>query len=175
MDYLTGRGLDKGLAARNGWYVSYAAGDSKERIVMPATNTKGYVYWQARATDPSVEKRYRSPGYSAGDSVVVVWPDEYKGDVAVVEGPMDALAVAQHGYAGVAVMGKERGVELLDHIVRLFPSSNFTLIPDSDGYVAFGRLAAALSARGKQNRTLLTWHKDLAAMTPEDRTQLLWK
>jgi len=175
MGYLTGRGLDKDLAITNGWYVSYAAGDSRERIVMPATNTKGYVYWQARATDPSVEKRYRSPAYAVGDSVIVVWPDEYKGDVAIVEGPMDALAAAMHGYAGVAVMGKTPGQETVDHICKLFPSSSFTLIPDSDGYLSFGRLALALCARGKKNRTLVIWHKDLASMTSEDRNRLLWK
>ena len=59
--YLQERGLSSSVAMVNGWYPSLEAGDSEKRIVMPATNSSGMAYWQARAIEKDVEPRYQSP------------------------------------------------------------------------------------------------------------------
>ena len=173
MVYLDGRGLDAPLAIENGWYVSLSAGDEYTRIVIPATNTKSYIYWQARAVDPAVYKRYRSPKYAAGDSIIVVWPRETGRYVAIVEGPLDALAAAEHGLVGVSVMGKQPPTEVFDHIEALFPSQSFVVLPDGDGLGGVADILQQLAKRRRPATVVLTGHKDLAAMPREQRRRLL--
>lgn len=171
--YLASRELSYPLALANGWYPSYDAGDAHLRIVIPAINTRGYVYWQARAVAPEVEKRYRSPSYAASDSIIVVWPGEMARRVVLVEGPMDALAAAEHDAIGLAVMGKAPEPQVYDHILKLFPRHTFIVIPDSDGMRGAGNIVGELSKRGLAVSFRVSGAKDLAAMSRQRRSQLL--
>lgn len=105
--YLTLRGLDYKTARHNGWYASLNAGDEHPRIVMPATNSCGLNFWQARAIDRGVEPRYQSPSVPRGDSVIQVYPlcKNWLPVLVVAEGPMDVLAAASCGIRGVALLG----------------------------------------------------------------------
>ena len=172
--YLSERGLDHSLAIENGWYPSTQAGDSHARIVIPCTHSNGRVYWQARALDAGVEKRYQSPPYSAEGAFVLVWPKDPVKGVVLVEGPMDALAAAECGYAGVAAMGNRPGANLLQNVLAQFPGKTITVVPDTDairaGAVTVGRLALL----GATARLLFpVGAKDLSRMTELARRQLL--
>ncbi len=174
VDYLAARGLSLDIAVDNGWYPSMSAGDSYLRIVMPATNTKGYVYWQARAIDPSVEKRYQSPAYASSDSIIIVWPTgQFPRRAVLVEGPMDALAAAGCGHVGIAVMGKSPQPEVYDHIASLFKSYTFQVVPDADDLLAGTEMCANLITRGIRTSLVLGTAKDLAAASREDREAIL--
>src|SRR5207245_2951688 len=108
--YLQDRYLDFDLAVYNHWYLSHSAGDDHTRIVIPATSMiEDHIYWQARAIYPHVKHKYQSPTASRLDALVVVYPPEHEdsGMIVVVEGPMDALAAADVGYTGIALMGNE--------------------------------------------------------------------
>jgi hypothetical protein len=173
-DYLTGRGLNSDVALENGWYPSVLAGDQHLRIVMPATNTKGYVYWQARAVSDNVDKRYQSPSYAASDSIIIVWPSgKFDRRAVVVEGPMDALAAAEHGHVGIALMGKSPDSTVYDHIADLFRCYKFQVIPDADDIQAGSELALQLMSRGLRTSLTVCPAKDLAAVPRFEREALL--
>lgn len=172
--YVQNRGLNAKLALENGWYVSSAAGDEHWRIVIPCTHSNGRVYWQARAVDAGVEKRYQSPPYSAEGAFVLVWPRDPVKGVVLVEGPMDALAAAECGYAGVAAMGNRPGANLLQNVLAQFPGKTITVVPDTDairaGAVTVGRLALL----GATARLLFpVGAKDLSRMPELARRKLL--
>ena len=97
--YLKERGLSWDLAEENGWYPSRNAMDSFLRIVIPAlTTVKDHIYWQARAVSKNVHIRYqtpRGPRHGALVRVRALPDDEHTCEVVIVEGPLDALAVAE--------------------------------------------------------------------------------
>jgi hypothetical protein len=172
--YVQHRDLNAKLALENGWYVSSVAGDEHWRIVIPCTHSNGRVYWQARAVDPAVEKRYQSPPYSAEGAFVLVWPEARPSGVVLVEGPFDALAAADCGYAGVAMMGNRPGANLLQNVVNQFPGQPVFVVPDLDairaGAVTVGRLALI----GVKAKLLIpVGAKDLSRMPVLGRRQLL--
>lgn len=172
--YLALRGLDPEIAATNGWYATQDAGDDHLRVLIPATNTKGYAYWQARAVDPDVEKRYRSPHYAVGDSVVLVYPTGgIPRRVVIVEGPMDALAAAGCGCLGLAVMGKQPDAAVYDHIISLVRGKGVVIVPDSDGFIGAVGIQAELAKRGVFAEIRLAGEKDLAALSDHYRRLVL--
>lgn len=172
--YLGGRGLSSLVALENGWYFSTKAGDHHARVVIPCTNTKGYVYWQARAIDPSVQRRYQSPSYASSDSLAVVWPTHGSRVAALVEGPMDALAAAEAGVVGVATMGKRPSDEQLAHFVKLFASYSLLIIPDRGDIEAGSATATRLAlGHGRYAPLVVPLGKDLAALPVEQRRGLL--
>ena len=117
--YLSERHLSMEVALANGWYPSVDAGDKQIRIVIPATATPPNVFWQARLIDGQAHlgvslpiKRYQSPHAPRGDAIIAVWPTTPGaaslapcGAVVLVEGPMCALAAAELGFTGIALMG----------------------------------------------------------------------
>lgn len=174
--YILERGLDWDTAEFNGWYPSRSAGDTELRVVMPAVNTKGYAYWQARAVVDTVKKRYMSPDYASTDSVILVWPkgNKMRNTVVIVEGPMDALAAAEFGYPGVALMGKGPQPEAIDHVCKILTGKRALVIPDSDSFLAGCRLVMELARKGCQATLRLPQvYKDLAAMPKEMRETFL--
>ena len=166
-EYLEKRGLSWQLAAQNGWYYSESAGDNLGRLVIPCTHSNGRVYWQARlVAGPPEGKRYQSPPYSAEGAFVLVWPEGKPTGVVLVEGPMDALAAAECGYAGVAMMGNRPGANLLQNVANQFPGARIIVVPDLDairaGAVTVGRLALL----GVQSRLVFpVGAKDLSRMS----------
>ena len=94
-EYLRGRGLSPKLARANGWYPSLEAGDSKLRIVIPASPSV-MNFWQARAIDPREKQRYQSPYGSRGAALIVVFPTKIEHLTVVI---VDASA-RKHVRAG---------------------------------------------------------------------------
>lgn len=173
--YLKNRGLNGELALENGWYVSMAAGDGHNRIVIPCTNSRNRIYWQARAVLPWVEKRYQSPPYAQEDSIVLVWP-YFSGcnKAVIVEGPMDALAAADCGFAGVAIMGNRPSRATLDNILQTLPGYTLTVVPDLDAVGAGALTVAKLALKGATVRLRVpVCGKDLSRMPKLAREKLL--
>jgi len=174
--YLTNRDLSPDLAALNGWYPTLDGGDDVLRIVIPASNSLDYPYWQARAI-PAVpsEARYLSPNVPRTDSVIIVWPGKSRttkpGVVAVVEGPMDALAAAGTGVVGVATMGGMPPTAVYSYLARLFHGKTMIVIPDRDMQAAGSRSVRELRERGIAAwlRLLPASGKDLCALSPRRR------
>jgi hypothetical protein len=181
--YLEARSLNADLAAENGWYPSLEAGDDILRTVIPATNSADFPYWQARALVQTSALRYRSPAIPRHDSIVIVWPKGRKtprpGRAVVVEGPLDALAVAELGLAGVGLMGAQPPEAVYAHIARLF--GTVLVIPDDDF-----RSAAARHVRELNYCGCNAWFrylperaegharpKDLADLTVAERERLV--
>lgn len=135
-EYLKSRGLSVATAAGNGWYVSDRAGDERFRLVIPATSENpANKFWQARDLEHG-EPRYQSPhGVRRGDALIFVYPAKPIKALAVVEGPMDALAAAEMGYLGVALMGTTPGAEakvFLAKIAKKWATSGVIVVPDRD-------------------------------------------
>lgn len=169
--YLHQRGLDHALACRNGWYASQAAGDAGLRIVIPATaSDPRNRFWQARSID-GTEPRYQSPHSARGDALTVVWPREQARGSVIIEGPMDALAAAELGYVGVALLGGNPSTEVLNFARNLVqPYTPRLLIGDNDSPQFMAKLAAWFVPC----RFLLpTPWKDLAECPRLQRRQLL--
>mgnify|MGYP001587435180 CR=1 FL=1 len=175
--YLKGRGLDAPTAIENGWYPSRSANDTHPRIVIPATNTKGLAYWQARAMDNKVEPRYQSPGVSKGDSVIQVWPQQrdWLPVLVIVEGPMDALAAAGCGVRAVALMGITPTEETLDMVKTLSSDIDFvTFFCDRDAVSDAITVIPRCIQRG-MSITISdpTPYQDLAAIPKRKREDIL--
>lgn len=173
--YLKARGLNPALARENKWYPSISAGDSEPRIVIPATNTTFHGYWQARAmTD--VEKRYQSPAVPRGDSLIVVWPVGLHPErVAVVEGPMDALAAADvENTVGIALMGNQPNDKILSHVTMISSSLPILVVGDSDAMREATQTVAALAMRGRNTKlVMLNGAKDIAELNLDQRRKVL--
>ena len=174
--YLKDRGLNPVLARENGWYPTSLRGP---RVVIPATASAGHVYWQARLMEPG-NPRYLSPTYARRDALVWCWPpptDPRSGRVVVVEGPMDALAAADAGHCGVALMGADPPYAAITYLAVLCHQRGIvqaSVVPDGDeGGPVLAKVAMALAALGIVAWVLLPSAKDLASMPLYERVQFL--
>lgn len=182
--YLEKRGLSWALAKANGWYPSQNAGDWLTRIVIPAQSTQvGHAYWQARAISPAAFIRYQSPKGPRLDAVVVVSPSVATGNprdgaAVVVEGPMDALAVAECGAMGIALMGATPGPTVLRSLYkRCKYMTPMFVMPDRDAVSEGQQTRLHLASLGKATRLidLSEWtdKKDFAALPYDARKVIL--
>lgn len=171
--YLRGRGLSSMLAYTNGWYPSRNAGDREPRVVIPATSADPRnLFWQARSMN-GTEPRYQSPYAMRGDALVIVWPKRpstTSSAYCIVEGPCDALAAAETGFVGVALLGGHPSDEVLAHAGRLTHRSPRLLVSDNDSPA----LMATITAFFPGAKLLLPspW-KDLASVPLVERRKLL--
>lgn len=174
-DYLRDRNLSYLLARHNGWYpASYS---NSPRIVIPCTNISGFPYFQARDMTGKSSLRYASPPAPREDSIVIVWPwddativGEPNHGAVVLEGPMDALAVADLGFLGVALMGNQPTPDVLAHVAKMVRAfSPVIVVPDVD-CVEFGAtVVCALSQVNITSTILMPWKKDIGEMTRKER------
>lgn len=174
--YLASRTLSSALAKRNGWYASKDAGDTNLRVVIPATNSRRYNYWQARAIDAHVNIRYQSPRCARTDSIIVVYPDQaLVSSVIVTEGPMDALAAASFGFRAVAVMGNTPPPAVLDFLVKEVPGSRYLIVADLDASSEAASTAFYISREHGLRAFVLSTYpvKDLAAASLHERKRIL--
>lgn len=173
MNYLASRQLSHHLARYNGWYTAEYKGP---RIVIPCSNSIGVPYFQARAMD-SNKLRYASPPASRDDSLVIVWPvAKMTGQSVIVEGPMDALAVAEFGFVGIALMGNDPNLAVVQHIVNHVRGKfePVMIVPDADTLEMGTRVLHALSQRNVRcHVSLLPFGKDLAEMSKKQRKGFL--
>jgi len=179
--YLCRRSLSFKTALHNRWYPSIDAGDTVPRVIIPATNTAGFPYWQARALQPA-EVRYQSPhGVSRLDSHVLVFPLPHRqkidGPAVIVEGPMDALAAATLGYTGIATMGALPSESVVAAIAKRIKSagSRALVVADADATNPAVKIASGLSVRGVVARVVQVpgGNKDLADALPSQREECL--
>ncbi len=174
--YLKERGLSWELAEANGWYPSRKAMDEYLRIVIPATVcVPDHVYWQARAINTDAKIRYQTPRGPRHGALICVKSDltimQNNGgsrEVVVVEGPMDALAVAETGCDAIALMGIAPGPEALYHLIKLVVKRPVLVVLDNEAQAkaAAGAIIMKLaSAGGIAHWDSLRYVKDLAEMT----------
>jgi hypothetical protein len=175
-DYLYSRGLCAKLARENGWYLSRKAGDWHDRIVIPAkSEIKDLRFWQARyiGTDPTI-KRYMSPHGPRMDALVVIYPDGVPTSVLIVEGPCDALAAAEVGALGIALLGATPSHLVLDHLaIRCQGFTKIVVLPDQDALDKGVGIIQALAERGVFAciARVPVEYKDLAEVPKERRIE----
>jgi len=136
-EYLEGRGLSYERAISNGMYLIQKRGF---RVYIPArSRLQGHTYWQARTISNEIP-RWDSPNVPRRDALVVIYGrlrDKAGLDrLVIVEGPMDALAVASLDlHIGIALMGISPSQEALDHVfhyVRCFNPRDIVCVADKD-------------------------------------------
>ena len=174
--YLEGRELSYALANNNFWYPSRDV-DGYDRIVIPCSNSLGITYYQARAMDSWVSRRYDSPLATREDSIAVLWPDGTriaKGTV-ICEGPMDALAACGLNYVGIGLMGNQPPDTVVRHIVRLIKRyfEPVIIVPDLDHIEMGAYMVGCLAGVGIVTKIILPTQKDLCKMPFQERKVLL--
>lgn len=181
-EYLSSRDLSYNLALMNGCYPC----KSKDavRIYIPArTRIKDHIYWQARAIEDSW-LRYDSPQGPKRDALIVFSNKSYfnhlgLSNVVIVEGPLDALAVASlDSHIGISLMGNNPGQESLDHladmVIRLKPLQVFC-VADRDAVGPMHKIQSYLAMRGIMSQLKVPLDKkDLACYSVEERRRLLY-
>lgn len=175
--YLEARDLSWQLADANGWYLSRSAGDTYPRIVIPAVTHKAeHVYWQARDVTGKAFIRYQSPKGPRHEALVKVIPyDEPKG-IVVVEGPMDALAAADEGCIGYALMGMKPSKATLVHLALLIEDNaglDVLVILDRGEMANSLAVSLFLCTQGYHAKVAELPEKDLAQCLPETRRSFL--
>lgn len=177
-DYLDTRGISFANARYNGCYPILRKG---LRMYIPAvTRIEGHHYWQARSLDGN-QLRYDSPFGPRRDALVVAKNLARVRDlasVAVVEGPLDALAVSEvEGFVGIGLMGirpnEEALVHLLSHLDFQKPRV-ILLIADRDSVGEMAKIQGWLAMRGYPSELRVPQgFKDVCEGTVEQRKELL--
>ena len=168
--YLRDRGLSPEVALSNGWYPAWL--NARPYIIIPATGSTPF--WQGRSM-ASDGLRFDSSPVPRGNTVVYLTPQRSSVGGVVVEGPMDALAAAECGYYGVALMGNTPPLAALGLTWELLRGMMVLIIEDRDGPGALSRTFAYLATMGcRCNITSCPspW-KDLAEMPMAKRCQWL--
>ena len=183
-EYLVGRGLDPDLARGFGWY---AAKYNGPRLIVPCVRTDPYAFWQGRLIDGAYNvedtnyKRWDSPSGPRGDALVYLVPTHLIVDapLLIVEGPLDALAIAEHGYDVVAVLGATPPGVVLNHLASIAlatrPLPKVLWIPDKDAVKPAMKRQQALSNMGVLAivQMLPGAYKDFAEIPREERKEVL--
>jgi len=177
--YLQARGLSPANATRNGCYPINRKG---LRMYIPAeTELKGHHYWQARSLEGH-ELRYDSPFGPRRDAIIVM--SGHRGirpltKIAIVEGPLDALAVAEYPeWIGIGLMGATPSEEALNHVahrLRLYQPQVLRCIADRDSVGAMAKIQGWLAMRGYPSELRIPQgFKDICEGTGPQRTELLY-
>jgi hypothetical protein len=103
----------------------------------------------------------------------MVWPDTKNGRSVVVEGPMDALAAAEHGFLAVALMGVVPAMEVLDLTSRLLRGTVCLVVPDQGALKPMAQNVIELMSRGLKCHLITHPFKDLADAPPGERHRIL--
>ena len=173
-NYLTARNLNPVLAFENEWEPVFRRG---LRILIPAiTMIPNHRYWQARSLTGE-EPRYESPHGPRRDALVVVSKRNHPLSMAcVVEGPMDALAMADiEGCMGIALMGIKPPKEALNHLAALLVAYPVVYcICDTDQIHGMMQVQNFLATRGIYSEIKIPpGGKDVAEMTTEERQAIV--
>lgn len=174
--YLASRQLDSRLARANNWYPSSSAGDGLPRAVVSCEGNITSGFWQARLmvdVGAASALRWQSPHGDRGDAVAMVFPRGEPLGGVVVEGPMCALAAADLGYLGVALLGATPSQHVWVNVLTTLVGFNIVAVADRDRPDLAARWVAPLSNAGPTRLVVPTLAKDLADHTIEQRRQLL--
>ena len=181
-EYLTKRDLCMKTAQYNNWYPSMDCGDWAIRIVIPAISCiPTHRYWQARAIDSQVEKRYTGPKGARLDALIWCdseeWVPQHQGKLVVAEGPMDALAAASMGAVGCGLMGIRPNQEALYHLSRRIQRHHINrviMLADQDNIAGMMVLRKEIGLMGTEAKVVQPMpHKDFASIPADERWQYL--
>lgn len=179
-EYLEGRGLSYERAIANGCYPIDKKG---YRVFIPSrSRVSSHVYWQSRAMDPDNRLRWDSPPTPRRDALVVMFgPLRDKTGIdrlVIVEGPMDALAVASLDlHIGIGLMGINPTQEALDHVcsyIQCFSPREVVCVCDRDQIAGMCKIQSYLAMRGYMSKLVIPLaHKDIACYTLKQREEIL--
>ena len=177
-EYLHGRGISFANARYNGCYPILRKG---LRMYIPAqTRIDGHHYWQAKSLDGH-QLRYDSPFGPRRDALVVAKNLSRVRDlvnVAIVEGPLDALAVSEvDGFIGIGLMGIKPSDEVLAHLFNQLWCTRpqvILCVADRDSVGEMAKIQGWLAMRGYPSELRVPQgFKDVCEGTIEQRKELL--
>ena len=121
-------------------------------IAIPVHDEDGKLHgWQYRRTDRSESwqpKYLNSPGMDLAQYVFGLNHHADLSEIVVVEGPLDAVWMGQHGIPAVALLGSQsKNPQRIEKLARY---SHVTIFPDRDeaGFLALDHLGSALQRMG---------------------------
>lgn len=179
LDYMRQRGFTK--ATCRAWNVRWVRsqtltkddGDQftiKDSIGIPVRSRDGKLQaWCYRKTDLSAawQPRYLyTPGFDLSGNwfgLHMVDPNE---TVYIVEGPMDAMWLWQHGFPALALMGSNHKNPRKFRLLLDF--RNIVLVPDYDAGGVFMAHRVGLILRGRVPVSVARWPKAVVARTGKD-------
>lgn len=144
--YLKERGVSRNTA--KAWKLGWARnGRYGGRIIIPISCPNGYSF-TARDVTGNQEPRYLNPRGADHGRLLLGW-DENKvnGDLVIVEGPLDAIKMWQHGVFSLAVMGKTLHVEQMIMLAKRPADSAITIMLDPEEHEAPYNVAEQLICR----------------------------
>ena len=144
--YLKDRRVKK-VTARE-WNIGWARrGRYAGRIIIPVECPNGHSY-TARDTTGEQQPRYLNPKGADHGRLLLGWNhQQVEGDVCIVEGPLDAIKMWQHGIPTVALMGKVLHPEQLAMLLLKPSDAAITVMLDPEEAVAPYKVAEQLMCR----------------------------
>lgn len=133
------------------WGLGYCRfGDFANRLVIPIECPFGYSF-TARAMFPGVLPKYKNPTGADHRRLLIGWnvhsnsSGTINTDICLVEGPLDAIKLDQHGIPALALGGKNLHSEQMSMLFELDPGLVVTVMLDPEELLAPLDLANQLS------------------------------
>ncbi len=144
--YLKDRGIKRAVARE--WGLGYCdEGKYEGRIIIPIECPNGHSFTARDATGEGWPK-ILNPLRADHGRLLMGWPQMKAGrDIALVEGPFDAIKWSQHGIQTLALGGKTLHAQQLRMIHRLPADTSITIALDPEEAEAPFVIAAQLSCR----------------------------
>jgi DNA primase len=144
--YLKERGIARETA--RAWGMGYCQrGRYGGRVVIPIECPNGKSFTARDATGEQ-EPRYLNPKGADHGRLLVGWQHvKIEGDIAIVEGPMDAIKMWQHGLPALALGGKVLHAPQLLMLLRKPQDAAITVLLDPDQPTAPYAVAQQLTCR----------------------------
>lgn len=136
------------------WYPEDAESDEQmqvgDRIFIPIRCPSGES-WTARDYTGRGFPKYLNPPNIDNRRLLLGWEHvKVGGDIVLVEGPMDAIKMHQHGLPALALLGKNLSKEQLALLSRWPPDSAITIMLDPEEEIAPVEVAIQLQVRFKR-------------------------
>ncbi len=143
--YLRRRGFQRETS--RAWGLGWCrVGRYAGRVIIPVDCPGGRSF-TARDTTGAQEPRYLNPPGVNHGKLLCGWNlAPVSGDVVLVEGPLDAMKMWQHGYPSLALMGKALHVDQLSLLYRKPSDAAVTILMDPEELEAPAAIAARLVA-----------------------------
>lgn len=129
--YLRERRIKSSVAKR--WGMGYCrVGTFSGRLIIPINCPNGYSF-TGRAMDDDLEPKYKNPTGADHARLLIGWDVvSRRGDICLVEGPLDAVRLDQHGIPAMGVGGKVLHSEQLEMLFTLSPRQAITVVLDPE-------------------------------------------
>ena len=138
------RGIKRETA--RAWGIGFCNGGFySHRILIPINCPQGYSF-TARAVEKDMIPKIKNPKNANHGKLILGWDMVEKGqDVALVEGPFDAIKTWQNGIPALSLMGKVLHEEQLAMISRWPRDTSITIMLDPEERLAPYEMARRLS------------------------------